>query len=162
MLSPLGYPQRTQCAQGNRHRPPQGCWRLFQGRHRRRRLCWSGTIQVCHGGQEGRGKGQEDSHISSRCCAVVWIKRCSNFVRQRSRTSKSSILTSCRADTSEGGQATGAMSYAFITALRKKPQQTYQELLTNIRTELSGKYSQKPQLSCSHPLGERCSSCRRP
>lgn len=55
--------------------------------------------------------------------------------------------------------ATGAMSYAFITALRKKPQQTYKELLQNIRSELQGKYSQKPQLSCSHPLGERGFQC---
>lgn len=66
-----------------------------------------------------------------------------------------SILTSSiSADTSEGGQATGAMSYAFISALKKNPQQTYQQLLQNIRQELQGKYSQKPQLSCCHPLGE--------
>lgn len=45
------------------------------------------------------------------------------------------------------------MSWAFITALKKKPQQSYVELLQSIRTELEGKYSQKPQLSCSHPLG---------
>jgi metacaspase-1 len=45
------------------------------------------------------------------------------------------------------------MSYAFIRALSKNPQQSYQQLLSSIREELSGKYSQKPQLSCSHPLG---------
>ena len=45
------------------------------------------------------------------------------------------------------------MSWAFITALKKNPQQSYVELLQNIRVELEGKYSQKPQLSCSHPLG---------
>lgn len=52
------------------------------------------------------------------------------------------------------GQATGAMSWAFITALRKNPQQSYVQLLNSIRDELEAKYSQKPQLSCSHPLGE--------
>lgn len=45
------------------------------------------------------------------------------------------------------------MSYAFISALKKNPAQSYQSLLQNIRNELQGKYAQKPQLSCSHPLG---------
>ena len=45
------------------------------------------------------------------------------------------------------------MSWAFITALKKNPQQSYVELLNHIRDELEGRYSQKPQLSCSHPLG---------
>lgn len=44
------------------------------------------------------------------------------------------------------------MSYAFMSALRKNPQQSYVQLLNSIRDELEGKYDQKPQLSCSHPL----------
>ncbi|KAK2749223.1 Ca(2+)-dependent cysteine protease [Myotisia sp. PD_48] len=56
------------------------------------------------------------------------------------------------ADATIGGEATGAMSWAFITALKKNPQQSYVQLLNSIRDELSSKYSQKPQLSCSHPL----------
>jgi metacaspase-1 len=56
-------------------------------------------------------------------------------------------------DANIGGQATGAMSWAFITALKKNPQQSYVQLLNNIRDELASKYTQKPQLSCSHPLG---------
>ncbi|KAJ4341688.1 Ca(2+)-dependent cysteine protease [Didymella glomerata] len=56
------------------------------------------------------------------------------------------------ADASIGGEATGAMSWAFITALRKNPNQSYVQLLNSIRDELEGKYQQKPQLSCSHPL----------
>jgi hypothetical protein len=44
------------------------------------------------------------------------------------------------------------MSWAFITALKKNPQQSYVQLLNSIRDELEGKYQQKPQLSCSHPL----------
>ena len=59
------------------------------------------------------------------------------------------------------------MSYAFIAALKKNPQQSYVQLLNSIREELEGKYTQKPQLSCSHPLGMstplrecRCTSTR--
>ncbi|KAI9894216.1 MAG: Ca(2+)-dependent cysteine protease [Vezdaea aestivalis] len=55
-------------------------------------------------------------------------------------------------DATIGGEATGAMSWAFITALKKNPQQSYVELLNSIRDELAQKYTQKPQLSCSHPL----------
>ena len=57
------------------------------------------------------------------------------------------------ADATMAGQATGAMSYAFVTALRKNPQQSYVQLLNSIRDELEGKYDQKPQLSSSHPIG---------
>ena len=57
-----------------------------------------------------------------------------------------------RADASIAGEATGAMSWAFISALKKNPQQSYVQLLNSIREELEGKYDQKPQLSCSHPL----------
>ncbi|TFY58401.1 hypothetical protein EVJ58_g6443 [Rhodofomes roseus] len=81
------------------------------------------------------------------------------------------------ADTFEGGQATGAMSYvsgllslfrvstalntdisicvviqAFMTVLRQNKQLSYQQLLVNVRGILYSKYSQKPQLSSSHPI----------
>ncbi|KDQ59173.1 hypothetical protein JAAARDRAFT_68700 [Jaapia argillacea MUCL 33604] len=56
------------------------------------------------------------------------------------------------ADTVEAGKATGAMSFAFISALSQNPQQSYQQLLVNLREILRGKYSQKPQLSASHPI----------
>lgn len=46
------------------------------------------------------------------------------------------------------------MSWAFITALKKNPQQSYVQLLNSIRDELASRYTQKPQLSCSHPLGK--------
>lgn len=61
-------------------------------------------------------------------------------------------------DANIAGQATGAMSWAFISALKKNPQQSYVQLLNSIREELSSRYTQKPQLSCSHPLGKFCSS----
>ncbi len=57
-------------------------------------------------------------------------------------------------DANIAGQATGAMSWAFITALKKNPQQSYVQLLNSIRDELESKYTQKPQLSCSHPLSK--------
>lgn len=49
------------------------------------------------------------------------------------------------------------MSWAFVTALKKNPQQSYVQLLNSIRDELATKYTQKPQLSCSHPLS-KCSA----
>ncbi|KAK2677574.1 hypothetical protein RAB80_006314 [Fusarium oxysporum f. sp. vasinfectum] len=56
------------------------------------------------------------------------------------------------ADATIASQATGAMSWAFVTALKKSPQQSYVQLLNSIRDELATRYTQKPQLSCSHPL----------
>ena len=55
------------------------------------------------------------------------------------------------ADAREGGQSTGAMSWSFITTMNQMPNQSYLSLLNNMRTLLKSKYSQKPQLSCSHP-----------
>lgn len=57
------------------------------------------------------------------------------------------------ADATIASQATGAMSWAFITAIKQNPNQTYLQLLNSIRDVLESKYTQKPQLSCSHPLG---------
>ncbi|CZS92586.1 probable Metacaspase-1 [Rhynchosporium graminicola] len=56
------------------------------------------------------------------------------------------------ADATIAAKATGAMSWAFINAMKKNPQQSYVQLLNSIRDELATKYTQKPQLSCSHPL----------
>lgn len=56
------------------------------------------------------------------------------------------------ADATINAQATGAMSWAFITALQTNPQQSYVQLLNSIRELLISKYSQRPQLSCSHPM----------
>lgn len=56
------------------------------------------------------------------------------------------------ADATIAQQATGAMSWAFISSLKKNPQQSYVQLLNSIRDELATRYTQKPQLSCSHPL----------
>jgi metacaspase-1 len=59
-----------------------------------------------------------------------------------------------RADANIAAQPTGAMSWAFIAAMKKNPQQSYVQLLNSIRDELATKYTQRPQLSCSHPLSK--------
>ncbi|KAF9926528.1 Ca(2+)-dependent cysteine protease [Linnemannia zychae] len=56
-------------------------------------------------------------------------------------------------DSNEAGfGSTGAMTYAFITALSANPRQSYLQLLNSIRDILRAKYEQKPQLSSSHPV----------
>lgn len=66
------------------------------------------------------------------------------------------------ADAMIAQKATGAMSWAFITALKQSPQQpSYVQLLNAIRDVLATKYEQKPQLSCSHPLGMCTRTCIR-
>ncbi|KAI0322581.1 caspase domain-containing protein [Amylostereum chailletii] len=78
---------------------------------------------------------------------------------KRTKTSPADVISwsGCKdsqtsADAVEAGTATGAMSYAFISTLSQQRQQSYQQLLTSIRGILKAKYSQKPQLSSSHPM----------
>nr|GAT42971.1 predicted protein [Mycena chlorophos] len=85
-------------------------------------------------------------------------RRAEEYTRA-TRTSPADVISwsGCKdsqtsADAIEAGQATGAMSYAFITALSMNPQQSYQQLLNSLRDILRNKYSQKPQLSSSHPM----------
>lgn len=80
-------------------------------------------------------------------------------ISKATRTSPADVISfsGCKdsqtsADTQEAGQATGAMSFAFISSLSNKHDQSYQELLVSIREILRAKYSQKPQLSSSHPM----------
>ena len=52
-----------------------------------------------------------------------------------------------------GGESTGAMSWAFREAFAKGGfDQTYIQLLGHIRTILSGKYAQVPQMSTGHKM----------
>ncbi|RKP29398.1 hypothetical protein METBISCDRAFT_18769 [Metschnikowia bicuspidata] len=76
----------------------------------------------------------------------------------RSKMSPADVLSlsGCKddqksADATEAGKNTGAMSWAFINVLSQNPNQSYMSLLNNMRQLLSTKYSQKPQLSASHP-----------
>lgn len=56
------------------------------------------------------------------------------------------------ADANISGVATGAMSYAFITVMVQDPNQSYISLLNNMRNSMQGRFTQKPQLSSSHPI----------
>lgn len=94
-----------------------------------------------------------------------------NYERARqTKTSPADVImwsgskdTQTSQDANIAGEATGAMSWAFITALKKQPHQSYVQLLNSIRDELASKYTQKPQLSCSHPLSKsRRSTLRKP
>ncbi|KAK9454931.1 Metacaspase-1A [Dipodascopsis uninucleata] len=78
---------------------------------------------------------------------------------RRTKTSPADVisLSGCKdsqtsADTQEAGQATGAMSYAFVSVLSQSNQQSYLSLLQNMRQIMAAKYTQKPQLSASHPI----------
>ncbi|KAL4900814.1 caspase domain-containing protein [Aspergillus multicolor] len=77
----------------------------------------------------------------------------------RTKTSPADVVmfsgskdTQTSADTFQDGEARGALSWAFIKVLQRYPHLSYVQLLNLIRAELEGKYTQKPQLSCSHPL----------
>jgi len=59
------------------------------------------------------------------------------------------------ADTVLGGMAVGAMSYAFLTALTRKPVQSYLELLHSIRGIVQPRFQQKAQLSSGHYIDTR-------
>ncbi|CAG8433418.1 1769_t:CDS:2 [Diversispora eburnea] len=71
-------------------------------------------------------------------------------IKEKNKSLKSNSQTS--ADAHEAGQNTGAMSHAFVKVLGRNTNISYQQLLNGIRDELSGKYTQKPQLSASHPM----------
>ncbi|CUA76471.1 hypothetical protein RSOLAG22IIIB_12319 [Rhizoctonia solani] len=87
------------------------------------------------------------------------VRRQATKIARETRTSEADVVSwaACKDseksdDAYEGQEAVGAMSYAFIEALRQKPHQSYRELLNNVRTILRAKYHQKPQLSSSHPI----------
>lgn len=82
-----------------------------------------------------------------------------NEVTKQTKTSPADVITlsGCKddqtsADAKENGQATGAMSYSFLKVMRENPKQSYLSLLNGTRDILALKYSQKPQLSSSHPI----------
>jgi len=56
------------------------------------------------------------------------------------------------ADASIGGQATGAMTYALIHALKGNKQMEYTDLLRTMRTTLDGKYTQVPMMTAGRKM----------
>lgn len=80
-------------------------------------------------------------------------------VTKQTRSSGADVvmLSGCKdsqtsADATEAGKATGACSFAFLTVMNQYPQLTYKQMLNAVRDVLASKYSQKPQLSSSHPI----------
>ncbi|KAG9227383.1 hypothetical protein CCMSSC00406_0004078 [Pleurotus cornucopiae] len=81
-------------------------------------------------------------------------------IAKATRTSPADVISwsGCKddqtsADTQEAGEATGAMSFAFVSSLRQNPQQSYQQLLNSVRDILRANYSQKPQVGLYPSLG---------
>ncbi|KAK1148735.1 Ca(2+)-dependent cysteine protease [Aspergillus melleus] len=107
------------------------------------------------------GKGDLSSMAQT---AIGFFKKAAigDSARQRTvmtKTSPADVVmfsgskdTQTSADTFQDGEARGALSWAFIKSWTQQPNQSYLQLLNSIRSELEGKYTQKPQLSCSHPL----------
>ncbi|KAN0101304.1 Caspase domain containing protein [Tylopilus felleus] len=83
-----------------------------------------------------------------------------NHIAERTRATRMSSadvisFAACRddqtsADTVQGGVAVGAMSYAFLTALTRKPVQSYLELLLSVRAIVQPHFQQKAQMSSGH------------
>jgi len=92
-------------------------------------------------------------HASGRLKGSAVTRR---FKSERSTPADVICWSGCKdsetsADTTEGGTAVGAMSYAFIKVLRRNPKLSYQDLLRGLR-EISKQYKQEPQLSSSHRI----------
>ncbi|KAH6880031.1 caspase domain-containing protein [Thelonectria olida] len=88
---------------------------------------------------------------------LSFIKKAANGDGARDPMAKTSradviLLSGSKDDQASSDGATGGMSWAFVSALKKNSQQSYIQLLHSVRDELATRYAQKPQLSCSHPL----------
>lgn len=100
--------------------------------------------------------------VLSSVMGVVKKASIGDSARKKTMAEKTSpadcvMISGCKdsqtsADANEGGFNTGAASYSFIEVLAQNQNQSYLSLLNNMREVMRAKYSQKPQLSCSHPL----------
>mmetsp|Transcript_41764 Transcript_41764/g.87649 ORF Transcript_41764/g.87649 Transcript_41764/m.87649 type:complete len:346 (+) Transcript_41764:294-1331(+) len=78
-------------------------------------------------------------------------------IKTRSTEADVIQISGCRdsqtsADAQIAGQATGAMSHALISCLKKNKNQTYTQLLQSMRGTLEGKYTQIPMMSAGRKL----------
>ncbi|KIM78342.1 hypothetical protein PILCRDRAFT_824554 [Piloderma croceum F 1598] len=121
------------------HPLPQGCrlTSLFDS-------CHSGTVldlpYIYHSNGRLAGRNISEHWRASKASSADAISWCA------CRDDQSS------ADTQEHGEAVGAMSWAFRTALTRNPNQSYAQLLKSVREILRNRYSQVSQLSSSHPM----------
>ncbi|KAF9477283.1 hypothetical protein BDN70DRAFT_116374 [Pholiota conissans] len=108
--------------------------------------CHSGTVLDLPYLHSAHGRLRSMGHVSKRA-------------KERGGADAGDVIcfAACRddeksADTREGGVPVGAMSYAFIQALERNRNQTYEELLQHLRATLIPKYHQKAQISGTHPV----------
>jgi len=78
-------------------------------------------------------------------------------IKTRSTEADVIMFSGCKdsqtsADANIGGQATGAMSYALISSLKKNKNMDYTNLLQTMRQTLQGKYTQVPMMSAGRKL----------
>jgi len=117
---------------------------------------------------QGNKKSALDSGVKAVTLFLQDPQKHDEKARQRQIEIRSAVadviqFSGCRdeqtsADARIGGEATGAMSWAFREAFQKGGyDQTYVALLGNIRTILSGKYSQVPQMSTGHKMNMKAS-----
>ncbi|WFD01425.1 Ca(2+)-dependent cysteine protease [Malassezia obtusa] len=98
------------------------------------------------------------SGLMSTFKSATMNRNAADYTRQtRSSGADVIMLSGCKdsqtsADAMEAGKATGAMSWAFTTVLNQYSQLSYLQLLNATRDLLAAKYSQKPQMSASHPI----------
>ncbi|WFC98929.1 Ca(2+)-dependent cysteine protease [Malassezia yamatoensis] len=98
------------------------------------------------------------SGLMSTFKSATMNRSAAEYTRQtRSSGADVIMLSGCKdsqtsADAMEAGRATGAMSWAFTTVLNQYSQLSYLQLLNACRDLLASKYSQKPQMSASHPI----------
>jgi len=112
--------------------------------------CHSGTILDLPYLNSAHGRLRSLIHISHRA-------------QQRGQAPSADVIcfAGCKddgtsADTFEGGVAVGAMSYALLKILKGNAEndtrQTYSQIMQQLRAILIPKYSQKPQISGTHPV----------
>lgn len=106
-------------------------------------------------------RGDISSALSSLGSTATRIMNGSSATKKTRQTKASAAdvisLSGCKdsqtsADASQGSFKAGAMSYSFLEVMSQNPNQSYLSLLQNIREVMRNRYSQRPQLSCSHPL----------
>lgn len=93
---------------------------------------------------------------------LLFGNKTNEAARQRTEQQNQSLadviqIGGCRddqtsADAHINGEASGALSWAFIQALSRSPHQHYAQLLKNMRQLLRGRYTQVPQISASHRI----------
>ncbi|KAJ7155032.1 caspase domain-containing protein [Mycena filopes] len=105
--------------------------------------CYSGTaldlpyIYNHHGRLKGPGVSQREIARKASPADVILLSGCKDGASM---------------DAFVNGTAVGAASHAFIKAIEAYPHQSYREFMHNVRLLLYPKFSQKPQLSSSHPI----------